>query len=229
MQKYIKTYALYLVITGYFSALENGTASNALLPIKDEIFGIAKNHITLGRPNPIDRSEITIATRDQAGESDLARMLNSLAKVGVIGRLEVRMEVSDRDGLANAANDAFSDGEHKKAFDWYGILVALNQEDHVAKYHLANYLIHGIVGAQEPNEQDRFRACQLLIETSWLEMIAHPDEPNNGGRLIQAYQPEVYETLSRYITEKRPLEERVKEVLQAQLFEKVKDQPADPF
>jgi hypothetical protein len=228
MNKYIKKHTLPLAVMSFF-VLENGNASNELMPVEDGIFGISKNHITLGRSNTVGRSEITVETRDQAGESDLARMLNSLAAAGLIGRLEVRMEVSDKVRLSNAANDAFEEGDHKKAFDWYGILVAINPKDHIAKYHLANYLIHGISGAQEPNEQDRFRACQLLIETSWIEMTEHPDEPDNGGRLIQAYKPEVYTTLSRRVTEKLPLEDGIKEILQVQLFEEIKDQPADPF
>jgi hypothetical protein len=227
MKKYIKKVSLSLGVLGCLFASENGNAANLIS--EDRVFGASESHIKLGRGDTTDRSTLTIMAGDQAGENDLARMLNSLIAAGLIGRLEVRMEVPDINRLSSTANDSFVDGEHKQAFYCYGILVALNSKDHIAKYHLANYLIQGIRESLHPKEQDRFRACQLLIEASWLEMTEHPDEPDNGGRLVRAYESEVYNTLSKLVTNHQTLIETVKENLQAQLFAKVKDLPSDPF
>ncbi len=228
MKKCAKKIYVFLGIMGCLSVSENVNAANTVIS-EDKVFGASESHIRLGRVDSTDRSALTIMARDQAGENDLARMLNGLIAAGLIGRLEVCMEVPDLIRLSNTANDSFEDGEHKQAFDCYGILVALDSKNHIAKHHLANYLIQGIRESLDPKEQDRFRACQLLIEASWLEMTEHPDEPDNSGRLVRAYEPEVYTALSRLVTNRQPLVETVKENLQAQLFAKIKDLPGDPF
>lgn len=62
------------------------------------------------------------------------------------------MEVPDliRLKLSNTANDSF---EHKQAFDCYGILAALDPNNHIAKHHLANYLIQVIKESLDPKEK----------------------------------------------------------------------------
>ena len=221
-----------MLFTSFFALallfVEAATASTLLNPGEDGIFGSSESHIRLGKANPADRT-VTMVTTDPAGESELASILRRLGSAGVIGGVVIRMEVLDINRLSSTANDAFLDGDHKTAFDCYGLLVALDENNQTARLELAKYLIQGIRETLEPKEADRMRASQLLIEASWLEITQHPGEPDHAGRLLKSYKTDVYSALSRLASERKHLEERIKESLQAQLFAEIKDIPADPF
>lgn len=228
MKNQIKILTTSLVTLGSMSVIGQVNASEVLKPGEDRVFGASGSHMRLGKSDPSDRA-ITVVTRDPAGENELASMLSKLSAAGLIGGLVVRMEVPNVSRLSSTANDAMLDGDHKTAFDCYGILVALEENNNTARFELSKYLIQGIRGSLEPKEADRMRASQLLIEASWLEMTQSPDEPDHAGRLLRSYEPEVYDALSKLSGEDKPFNDEIKERLQAQLFSKIKDLPTDPF
>lgn len=217
-------------ITGCLSASSNSYAATKFDATvgEGEVFGSSRTHLRIGHHD--SKGALTLSTKDQAGESDLAQLLMVLSRIpgSLEGGLRVDMVINEP-SLSNAASDAVLDGEHEKAFHAYSVLVALSQKNNTARFHLSQYLMNGISGFLEPDENDIFRACQLLIEATWLEMRDHQDEPEQAGRLLTQYANDVYWKLSQMEKETDKLEEKKKEVLQAALFEKIKMMSKSPF
>lgn len=228
MKNQLKVLSVSLLTLGWMSVTGQASTTLVLEPEKDGVFGAAESHIRLGKTDPAEKA-VTMVTTDPVGENELASILSRLGSAGLLGGVVIRMEVPNTNRLSSTANDAQLDGDHKTAFDCYGILTALDTNNHIARLELSKYLIQGISGSLEPKEADRLRASQLLIEASWLEMTQHPGEPDHAGRLLKSYKPEVYATLSSLTGTNILLEESIKENLQAELFAKIKDMPADPF